>query len=180
VWYNLINVDTLLLRVGPCGLAAGRFCRLLQRSGGTVHQARKKPVYILVVPCGVPHYFTVQQVDEYDSGDEMCSGPPGVQMRAKLHVAPFAPDWERMELWGRNCGRGGDGGPEIAIEDLYGFEILHDFAPCKVYVPQTSDRNVYENKMIWFEFPCPRPGGAPIYADQVVFLFGANCRESAQ
>jgi len=132
------------------------------------------------VPRGVGHYFTVQQVDKCDSEEEICSGPPGIQMRAKLHVAPFAPDWERMELWGRNCGRGGDGGPEIAIEDLYGFEILQDFAPCKVYVPHTSDKNVYENKMIWFDFPCPRPDGAPIYADQVVFLFGAKCRESAQ
>jgi len=125
------------------------------------------------VPRGVGHYFTVQQ-------EEICSGPPGIQMRAKLHVAPFAPDWERMELWGRNCGRDDDGDHDIAFEDQYGFEILPDFASCKVYVPRTSDKNVYENKLIWFNFPCPRPNGAPIYADQVVFLFGAKCRESVQ
>lgn len=39
----------LLLRVGVCRVAAGVSCRLLQRSAGTVHQARKKPLYVLVV-----------------------------------------------------------------------------------------------------------------------------------
>ena len=70
MWYNLINVDTLLLRVGPCGLAAGRFCRLLQRSAGTVHQARKKPVYILVVVARTRiHGFDVLAYAFEETGD---------------------------------------------------------------------------------------------------------------
>jgi hypothetical protein len=131
------------------------------------------------VPSCLPHYFSVQQVETKDDGHDVHSITLGVQMQARLHVAPFAPDWERMELWGRNCGRRGDGGPDIAVGDRYGYEILHDFEPCKVYVPRTSDPNVFENVMIWWQFPCPRPGGgAPIYAEQVVFLFDAKCRES--
>ena len=121
-----------------------------------------------LAPCGSPHYFMVQHVDEDDSEHAMGTG---VQMRAELKVAPFEPEWERVELWGRNCGQHEHGDPEIAIEDVYGSEILEDFPACKVYVPRTLDRNVLENVMIWWEFPCTRPGGAPIYADKVVFMF---------
>jgi len=118
-------------------------------------------------PCGSAHYFVVQHVDEEDS--EHVEGP-GVQMRAELKVAPFDANWERVELWGRNCSQSHDGDPNFTIEDVYGFEILEDFQACKVYVPQTVDRNVHESKLIWWEFPCTRACGAPIYADKVVFM----------
>ena len=45
----LIKSDTLLLRVRLCGVGGGVFCRLLQRGAGTVHEARKEPLYVLIV-----------------------------------------------------------------------------------------------------------------------------------
>jgi len=126
-------------------------------------------------PQNTPFFYSVEQVDP-DDGDEsdreediVVPESGCVHMKAQLHTAPFDPDWQRVELWGRNCR------PEGNKEGTFGFEVAAGFgSACKVYVPHTSDINFYENRVVWWDFPFTRPNGAPIFARNILFVFGEH------
>jgi len=99
-----------------------------------------------------------------EKANEFC----GVNVRAMATAAPFADDWKRIELWGYHCDTEG------ITNGTYGFEVIAQFDGCKVIVPHTTDYNLRENVLEWWNFPCTRLNGSAIFARNIIFLFGSE------
>jgi len=133
-----------------------------------------------LAPGSNPTYWSVENVDtDYESWNaaaEVVDGedPEGhvdnfcVNMRAIVKTGPFAESWEREELWGYNCNKEG------IASGTYGSEVIAQFDRCKVIIPHTTDRDLYENVVVWWDFPCTRLNGSAIFARNIIFLFDSE------